>query len=250
VIAEDAGRKVRIFGDRAAMDRAAAELVSNLAAAAIGARQRFSAALSGGATPEGLFTLLASETYRGRIAWEGTHIFWADERCVPPDHEDSNYGSAAALLLRKVPLPREHVHRIYGEEGPSAAANRYERELISFFGAAPFTFDLVILGMGADGHTASLFPGASELDESSRLAVPVPVPGPRARHSRVTLTLPAINRARAVLFLVAGDAKAKAVGEVLQGKREQVLPAGLVRSRTGGLFWYLDGSAAKLLGVQ
>ena len=229
------------------MDRAAAGEMVEISTTAVAARGRFSVALSGGETPRGLLALLASEQYRGRIAWDRTHVFWADERCVPPDHKDSNYRLATELLLSKVPLPTANIHRIHGEEPPSIAADRYQEELASFFGDIASTFDLIILGMGADGHTASLFPGASTLGETKRLTVPVPPSG--MGHARVTLTFPAINRARNVLFLVAGEPKAQRVREVLEGEGSG-LPAGLVRPERGSLLWCLDKGAAGMLHVK
>jgi 6-phosphogluconolactonase len=240
------GREIRIFADRAGLDHAAAELVAGLAVPAAAERGRFSLALSGGTTPQGLFALLASHPYRDRIDWQRTHIFWADERCVPPDHEGSNYGVGARLLLSKVPVPNTNIHRVRGEMDPASAASAYEREMGSFFGTDPFTFDLVILGMGADGHTASLFPGDPAVTEASRPAVPVA--GSGARLPRVTLTLPSINRSRAVLFLVSGEGKARAVKEVLKGG-EPGFPAARVLPVAGRLFWYLDSAAARMLGA-
>ncbi len=243
--AMDRGYDLRVFEDSLSLDRAAADLVVDLSRDAVALRERFTVALSGGSTPRGLYGLLASPPYRDLIDWKATHVFWADERCVPPQHEDSNYRLASDLLLSKVPLARAHVHRMHGESDPAAAAASYDKELGSFFGGGPFTFDLVLLGLGTDGHTASLFPGESATCETGRLAVSVPAEGRRER--RITLTLPAINRARAVLFLVAGAGKATAVKNLLQAGNVSNYPAALVRPERGSLSLYLDGEAAGLL---
>jgi 6-phosphogluconolactonase len=242
------GGEVRIFDDRISMDRAAADLVAECAEKAVGDRGGFSVALAGGFTPRGLYALLASSAYRDRIPWARTHVFWADERCVPSDHEDSNYRLAAELFLSKVPLLRAHIHRIRGEDDPAEAAKVYEDELRSFFGGSPITFDLVILGMGADGHTASLFPGEPATAETGLLAVPVPPQG--ARRARITLTFPAINDARKVLFLVAGAEKAPMVRAIFGSENRNRYPAGLVRPVRGTLVWYLDSAAAGMLRAR
>jgi len=239
------GDRVLLFDDRISMDRAAADLVAEGSEKAIRERGKFSVALSGGSTPRGLYTLLASAACRDRIEWTRTHVFWADERCVPPDREDSNYRLAAELLLSKVTLPQGHIHRMHGEDDPATAAVAYDKELRSFFGGGPFTFDLIILGVGADGHTASLFPGEPAVTETGRLAVSVPAAG--RRKTRITLTLPAINAAREVLFLVAGDEKAPMVRDVIEGRSAFGYPAGLVRPVRGNLIWYLDTAAASMM---
>ncbi len=240
-----AGHELRVFNDRASMDGAAADLIVHSLRSAVTERGTFSLALSGGSTPRGLYGLLAAPPYREIIDWKATHVFWADERGVPRDHEDSNYRLADDLFLSKVSMPQGHVHRIRGEDDPSSAASAYEDELRSFFGRGDFTFDLVLLGMGMDGHTASLFPGDPAVTENERFVVPVPAEG--RRQARITLTLPAINGARAVLFLVAGAAKATMVKAILEGGGSTRYPAGLVRPAGGRLIWYLDSDSARQL---
>jgi len=239
------GAEVTVYPDRGSMDRAAAGLVAELSRSAVMSRGTFAVALSGGTTPRGLYRLLASSPYRERIAWKAVHVYWADERAVTPDHEDSNYRTAQELLLSQVPVLRENIHRIRGEETPASAADSYEREMVAHFGQAPFLFDLVILGMGADGHTASLFPGSAALTATERLVLPVPAES--MRQARITLTLPAINRSRRVLFLVAGAEKAGVVSEVLERKDRNRYPAALVRPAEGGPIWLLDSAAGSLL---
>ncbi len=239
------GYDVRTFADAASLDRTAADLIVDRSRSAAAERGTFSVALSGGMTPRGLYGLLALSPYRENIEWNTVHVFWADERSVPPDHEDSNYRLAHDLLLSKVPLPQDHIHRIRGESDPASAAAAYDDELRSFFGSAGATFDLVLLGIGADGHTASLFPGDAALAETRRLAVPVPATGNRL--ARVTLTLSAINRARAVLFLATGESKAKVIHDILDDGNPQGYPAGLVRPERGRVLWYLDNGASRFL---
>ncbi|KAF0218640.1 MAG: hypothetical protein FD174_2733 [Geobacteraceae bacterium] len=240
-------RRIEAMGDLAGLSRRGTELFVTAAVEAIGARGRFSVAVSGGSTPRPLFQLLATEEFRTRIDWERVHFFWADERCVPPDHPDSNFKGAHDILLAKLPLPAANIHRIPGELAPPEAARAYERELRVFFsGASMPVFDLILLGVGEDGHTASLFPGEEGIGEKERLAVALYVE--KLHTHRVTLTLPVLNSARRVVFLVAGREKAVIVQEVLEGKNPR-LPAAQVNPPEGSLIWLLDSEAAgKLSG--
>ncbi len=230
---------VRVFPDLAALSRAAADLVLSAALETTALRDRFTLVLSGGSTPRPLYTLLAASPFRERMPWKQVHIFWADERCVPPEHVDSNYRMVSESLLSRIPLPAENVHRMRGEEGPDRAAADYERELADYFGHHLPVFDLVLLGAGADGHTASLFPGSVQMRQTEGAVLPVPLAEPK--HSRVTLSLPVLNGAARVLFLASGSAKARMVREVLGGAGN-VLPAALVRPRS--LVWLVDRGAA------
>ena len=236
---------IRIFPDIAAMSRGAAASILSLAHASVASGGRFAFALSGGSTPRQLYSLLAAAPWREAMPWPQVHLFWADERCVPPDHRDSNYGMAHDTFLAQVPLPDGNVHRIRAEAGPDRAAEAYEEELEAFFGPALPSFDLVLLGSGEDGHTASLFPGSMHVRERKRLALAVSLarPGP----DRVTLTLPVLNNARQVLFLVAGKKKAGVVHEIVEDGNPKRYPAGLVEPVQGCLTWMLDRQAAQLL---
>lgn len=242
---------VRFVADEAALYRQAAEEFVRTAAKAVREHGRFAVALSGGTTPAGLYAALAAEArLRGAVDWERTQVFWGDERQVPPDHQDSNYRMAREVLLSKVPIPEANVHRIPGEIPDAAeAALRYEEELRETLGLAAHElprFDLVLLGLGADGHTASLFPGTEALREKQRAVVANWVDTLRAW--RITLTVPAINRARSVMFLVCGDDKAEAVKSVLEGPRNsEPLPARLIRPESRRMLWFLDRPAARLL---
>jgi 6-phosphogluconolactonase len=246
VVTDTPGERVRVFQDLEALSRAAAEFLIDLAKRCVASRGRFAVALSGGATPRRLYALLGTAPYCENVEWGRVHVFWADERCVPGDHPESNFKLAADAFLSRVALPKENIHRIKGEEGPGRAAQDYERELRLFFGPASFpVFDLIILGAGEDGHTASLFPGSDSLKERTRLALPVSLEPPKL--DRVTLTLPVLDHAAEVLFLVAGRAKAGVVHAIVEKGNPMVYPAGLVRTAQGGLTWFVDRQAASLL---
>jgi 6-phosphogluconolactonase len=225
--------------------KAAAEFV-RLANRSVAADGRFAVALSGGSTPKSLYSLLASAEFQPQIPWTRCHFFWGDERPVPPDHPESNYRMAFESLLSRVPVPRENIHRIEAELEPEIAAARYEREIREFFrlsGAELPRFDLILLGLGDDGHTASLFPGNRALAETGRLVVAAYVE--KLRTYRITLTLPVLNRAANIFFLVAGESKAAALRDVLQ--RSNNLPARQVAPVDGRLLWFLDEAAASRL---
>jgi 6-phosphogluconolactonase len=230
--------------------RVAADEFARRALARVKRAQPFMVALSGGSTPRRLFELLAGEPYRERVPWRKVHVFWGDERTVPPDDPDSNFGVAHSLLLSRVDIPGENVHRIRGElDEPNDAAVAYEAELRDAFrideGEFP-RFDFVLLGMGADGHTASLFPGTQALVENRRLAV-APWVEKLGTH-RVTLTCPVFNNAACILFLVTGAEKAETLRAVLEGEPEKPrYPAQLIRPRDGELRWLVDRAAARLI---
>ncbi len=238
--------EVRVVDGPAALARAAAEEWRSRALAAVAATGRFAVALAGGSTPRALYALLADPAapYRDALPWTRTHAFFGDERAVSSDHHQSNYAMARDALLARVPLPPENVHRIRGEDHPEASARAYEEELRAFFGPAP-RFDLVLLGMGADGHTASLFPGTPVLEEATHLVAATLAPAPGGR--RITLTLRALEGAARVIFLIAGAAKAPALARVLSGgSGPEALPAARVRPLEGTVLWLVDRDAAAL----
>jgi 6-phosphogluconolactonase len=230
----------------------AALRIATWAAEAIEARGRFTIVLSGGSTPRALFALLASAAFVSKIDWSRADIFWGDERCVPPEHPDSNYRMARESLLDPIRIDPAHVHRMRGEELPERGAAAYEEHLHKFFGIAPGgpppRFDILLLGMGADGHTASLFPGTPALEEVERWVVPN-----RAEASgmpRLTMTFPVLNAAANVLFLVTGADKAERVKQVLEhasGAGSGALPASKVSPTHGQVEWMLDSAAASRL---
>jgi 6-phosphogluconolactonase len=233
--------EVRIFDDPPALMRAAADEIVPAAQAAVGERGRFTWALAGGSTPRALYHLLAGDPYRERMPWNAIHFFWGDERHVPPDHPDSNFRMAREAMLDAVPVPPENIHRVPAEE-PDArrAAAAYEAALRSFFALASGEFprfDLILLGLGKEGHTASLFPGSDVLHERERLEA--------HKTFRITLTPPVLNHARRTMFLVSGEEKAEALRAVLEGEREpERYPAQIVE---GNRLWMVDRSAARLL---
>jgi 6-phosphogluconolactonase len=230
----------KVFSDRRALAEGAATHIIDLADQAIAARGQFTLALSGGSTPRRTYALLARNRFVTRVDWSRVHIFWGDERCVPPDHPASNYRMAQRTFLRSLPILDGNLHRMLGERMPHESAAHYASELDQRLGAPP-RLDLVLLGLGEDGHTASLFPGTSALqvDHRPTAAVYVPTLG----RWRITLTYPTINRARAVSFLVQGKAKAQALARVRDG---ELLPAGRVRPTSGMLTWFVDSEAARL----
>lgn len=239
----------RVFEQKDALSRAAAERFVQGIQAAVDARGAARIAISGGNSPKPVFSLLADprEPYREAIRWDRLWVFWVDERCVPPESPDSNYGAARELLLEKVPLPPEHVIRVEGELDPEEAAARYESAIRAHFrleGAEGPVFDVVHLGMGDDGHTASLFPHTEALHEMGRLAVANHVPQQKQTW-RVTLTWPVINAGRDVFFLVDGAGKADPLGRVVTGPYEpETLPSQLIQPQSGRLLFLLDKAAA------
>jgi 6-phosphogluconolactonase len=241
---------IRTFEDSDALARGAADEFLRRAVTRLQACASYSVVLSGGATPKRLFGLLAAEPYRQRMPWARIHFFWGDERTVPPEHEDSNYGAANQLLLSRAPIPPENVHRIPAERHPPArAASDYEATLRREFrleGDALPRFDLAFLGLGADGHTASLFPGTAALAETRRMVVANWIE--KLETHRITLTCPVFNRAACVLFLVSGTAKSKVLAEIL-ADRNRIFhyPAELIRPLDGELCWYIDRAAGRAL---
>lgn len=237
------GAIVHVHPDAHAASAAVARGVVEAARAAVRERRRFSLALGGGSAPREAYGLLAEEPYRSQVPWEAVHLFWGDERCVPPGHPRSNFGMAARAFVRRVPIPAENVHRMRGELPPEEGAAAYARELAAFFGPGVPRFDLVHLGVGPDGHTASLFPFADSLRVRDRTVVAtLQLP---AGEPRLTLTVPVLNAARRVEFLALGEGKADVVRAVVHGARDPFrLPAQLVRPDDGELAWVLDEEAA------
>ena len=241
---------IEVFATSDALAHAAADRFVSAAAAAIQASRRFTVALSGGATPKTLYTRLATEPYVSRVQWPFVHWFWSDERCVPPDDPASNYRMAREWLLDRVPASDATVHRIRGEDDPTAAAAAYERTLRESFAAPAIArFDLVLLGMGVDGHTASLFPGGAAVRERERWVMADYVNA--LSMWRVTLTPVVINAAAEVAFLVTGRAKAKTLHRALEGPfRPDALPAQVVAPSNGQARWLVDAAAAGELSEQ
>lgn len=245
-------REVRVVADELALHAAAAVEIAAALTAAVTARGSASLVLSGGSTPRGVYAALArGDGLAAPVPWARVHVFWGDERHVPPDHADSNFRMAHAALLAHVPVPADHVHRMAGDlADPAAAAAQYAETIRAVVGPAEAEgiprFDVVLLGLGADGHVASLFPDSTALDPQAPL---VAAPFVRTQNThRITMTLPLLNAAHAVIVLVSGAAKAEAVRDVLEpAPSTPLLPARLVQPASGRLLWLIDRDAAGLL---
>ena len=249
--------RIETHPDAASLARAAAKHFVVLAREAIVDHDQFAVALAGGSTPRGMYALLAGDEFAAQVDWSRVHVFWGDERCVPPDHPDSNYRMAWEVLLNHVPIPADNIHRIRCEMEPTQAATHYEETLRAFFATHPAEpgsgdqgpaprFDLILLGMGNDGHTASLFPGTAALHEQTRWVVAHYVE--KLGAWRVTFTPVVLNAAANVIFLLSGASKAERLCQVLTGPYQpDVLPAQLVQPRGGHLLWLVDAAAAARL---
>ncbi len=238
--------KILIFHSHDELIQAAADQFISTASAAIEDQGRFSAVLSGGSTPLPLYKYLAS--HKGDdLSWDKIHFFWGDERPVPPHHPDSNFNQANRALLKQRAIPAENIHRIQAELPASEAAQRYQEEILSWFQSNPPRFDLILLGMGSDGHTASLFPGtelvSGDLSDQKRLVAANWVP--QLDTWRITFTPHLINAAVGIIFLVSGSSKAKPLSQVLKGSfQPDILPSQLIDPGQGNLFWFVDQEAA------
>jgi len=242
---------IAIYPNIDILSHEAAQYIVRIATESITTHGRFTIALSGGTTPRKLYGLLGSEPYRSQIDWTLVHIFWSDERCVPPNSEESNYHLAHEVLLSKISIPAVQVHRMPADmPDRNAASQEYENEMRRVFETDGIpNFDLIQLGMGPEAHTASLFPHQAALHEQQRLVVPVSVPKPPP--DRLTFTPPLLNAARNVLFLVAGSDKADALHAVLEGPyNPDEYPAQIVRPPDGEVSWMVDTAAAKNLHRQ
>ncbi len=250
--------QVKIYPTPAAVAAAAADHFLQSAVETVTARGVFSVALSGGSTPALLFEILSASPYLEKIPWDHIAVFWGDERAVPPAHRESNYRAARELLLDRVPIPKKNVFRIHAELDPRLAAARYEDTLRDFLGIeagdpqevnSGVGLDLVYLGMGGDGHTASLFPHTPALQETSRWVVGNYVE--QLETWRITMTAPFINAARQIVFLVTGEGKKTRLKEVLAGTRDpQALPSQLIKPQEGALVWLVDAAAAAAMDEE
>ena len=240
--------EIRVFNDLENLSRAAANLFTKPAAESITKRDRFLVALNGGNTPMRLFQLLGTD-FHERVDWSKVHIFWGDERCVPPHDAGSSYGQARDVLLRRVPIPDSNIHCIKGELGPAEASKKYSLALKEFSSSPPLDwprFDLVYLGMGEDGHTASLFPG-SPVDVTEPV-IPVTAHYQDRPANRVTLTPIVFNSARRIVFMVTGEKKAITLAEVLSDRyNPEQYPAQRISPKDGELIWLVDEEAASKL---
>lgn len=237
-------RKIEIFASPEKLAQKSAEMISEKLSGILRDKNRASLVLSGGSTPKLLYELLASEGYRNSVQWDKVLIFFGDERCVPPDDPQSNYKMAYEVLLSKVPIRAENVFRMKGELAPAEAAKEYEENIKNSLGDGTH-FDIVLLGIGADGHTASLFPESTALSETKKLVSANYVE--KLNAYRLTLTLPAINASQNILFLVSGKDKAETVKAVFDGTSDPPLPSQLVYADNAEVTWLLDSPAAAFL---
>lgn len=244
------GARIEVWRDAAQLSARAAELFADIALRSIEERGRFSVALSGGSTPKALYRLLADSARQNTLArvWPLTHVFWVDERAVPPLDPQSNYRMAREALLMHVPVPEEQIHRMRGEDEPARAAADYALVLESEFGAPVPVFDLILLGMGEDAHTASIFPHSPLLKDSSSDQTVAAIYVEKLSAWRLTLTLHVLNHARNIIFLVSGVEKAEPLRKVFaSADRDEELPARRVRPIESMPVWLVDEEAARLL---
>ena len=246
-------RDIQVYPTFQSLLEAAARHLFYHARQAIAARDSFTLALAGGSTPKGLYAMLAAPPFHGQLDWTKIQVFWGDERHVPPDHADSNYRMAHEALLSHLPISKAHIHRVHGElHDAQTIADQYEAVLRKQFDVSEPEiprFDVILLGMGTDGHTASLFPGTQAVQETHRLVVASWVE--KVRTYRITFTPVLLNHARQVTFLVRGSEKAKTLHAVLDGPfQPDALPAQIIRPRAGTLTWFVDQAAASTLSLQ
>lgn len=247
---EKNGARVEVWRDLAGLSERGAELLREIAGRSIERQSGFYVALSGGSTPKALFSLLASDLYAKQMShlWRETQVFWTDERCVPPDDPQSNYRMAHESLLSHVDLQASQIHRMRGEDEPERAAEAYALDLNSSFNMSEPVFDLVLLGMGADAHTASIFPHSPLLTDTEEVPLVAAPYVEKLQAYRLTLTLRVLNRARNIIFLVSGSEKAEPLRKVFaSSEKDEELPARWVRPVDGACYWLVDEEAAALL---
>ena len=245
--------EIHVFRDPQELAERAADLFLEIGTQAIATSNRFLVALSGGSTPELLYRTLARPDRARLLDWSKVQFLFGDERGVPPSHPDSNFAMIDKALFRPLPISPDHIHRMRGEDPPEAAATEYENRLRRLCRPAPGAWpvlDLILLGLGTDGHTASLFPGTTSLNETIRWVVPSLAP--EGTRSRLTLTLGVINHAAVVLFLVAGSTKSQIIQRIHERQPTDAVhyPASRVRPQSGRLLWYLDRPAASKLSLS
>jgi 6-phosphogluconolactonase len=240
-------QKIIIKDDPTFLAKQAAEIFVASAGGSIDKKRPFTVAISGGSTPRRMHKILATKPYIQNIPWQESHIFWVDERCVPQDSPESNYGTAKRDFIDEVPIPQTHVHWITCKPSPRVSAKEYQKTLKDFFSFENVRiprFDLIFLGMGVDGHIASLFPGQKSLYEKEELVVAVEGGNPNT--NRITMTLPLLNQARHIVFIITGTEKSRTVQKVFEDSNKQ-LPAQKIRPLNGQVTWLMDRVAAALL---
>ena len=244
----DSKYNLKVFKTEDEFNKSTAAFIIDVAKKSIAARGRFTISFSGGQTPEKLYSLLSESPFREQIQWKKTFIFWGDERCVPLDDERNNAHRAKLILLDKINIPLANIHFIPVNLSPLKAATEYEKEIKTFFGNEPPRFDLTLLGLGENGHTASLFPGTKIIEEKNEGVRDVYVEAEKM--FRITMTAPLINKSRHILFLVTGEEKAEILKTILTASYQpEKYPAQLIKPLDGDLFWYVDRAAASLISV-
>ena len=241
--------EIRLFNDSNELAGQLARDFSTAVSEKAASGKSLTVALSGGHTPKAFFEILAGPPYRTAVQWDKVVFFWGDERCVPPDNDESNYKMTNGTLLSKIVIPESNIHRVLGEDPPHNEALRYEQEIKEFIesnGNGFPRFDWIFLGMGPDGHTASLFPGAPTLEEKEKICVVAT--HPETGQKRISVTFPVLNNAKRVSFLVAGNSKARVLKEIMEsGGRPLPYPASMLSLENGVLEWYVDKAAAPWL---
>jgi len=235
---------LQVFKNADELSRKAAQLFCETAIDAVNRNGKFNVALTGGSSPVQLYKLLAQSPYKERVPWSNTYVFWGDERWVPLSDKDSNAKMASETLLNHVPVPKDHIFPMWSNQKPEEFALQYQEQLVKHFASEVPKFDLILLGMGDDGHTASLFPGTQVLHEQKQLAQAYYLE-PQSMY-RITLTAPCINAAKKIVFITFGEKKASALHEVLEGSyNPDKFPAQLIKPENGELIWLVDELAAK-----
>ncbi|MFQ5627991.1 MAG: 6-phosphogluconolactonase [bacterium] len=241
--------KIEVYRTKQQLIRGAAEVFTQTVNSAVAQKGVCTIALAGGTTPRDVYGMLASDPFKDRVAWKHIHFFWGDERAVSPQHPDSNYGMVYRHLLAKVPVPASHIHRIHGELPPQMAAEQYEDALANVFADQEMCFDLVLLGIGQDGHTASIFPNTQAVNDLAKKVTAVYVPGLQCW--RISLTLPLLNMAKKIVSLASGEKKAEILRKLHRlSSPDASLPASLIQPANGELLWMLDSHAALFLASQ
>lgn len=241
--------RVKVLEDQSSFVNYAASRIAQIAIATLEVNPTFSLVLTGGSTPGPIYERLAHPNFANAIDWQRVHIFFGDERCVPPDHPDSNFGMAHDTLLQHVPIPDEQIHRLKGELNPQNAASEYESVVRAFLEQNPPGFDLTLLGMGDDGHAASLFPGTNAINEKERWVVAHHVK--KLDAWRLTMSPPLLNRSENIMFVVSGSSKAAALHQVIEGDFQPMrYPAQIIRPDNQMLTWVVDSAAAEELTIE
>lgn len=241
--------QIHIYKDADELSNVVCDWITENITTVLKKKDRFTIALSGGSTPKKLHTILAASPHKEKIAWDKLHVFWGDERAVPFEDERNNAKMAFDTLLNSVPVPENQIHVMRTDISPEESAREYEKILHNYFDDTQTSFDLVLLGMGDDGHTLSLFPGTEIIHEKTAWVKAFMLTSQNMY--RISLTAPIVNKAASIAFLATGNNKAEALKEILEGAyRPDVYPSQVIKPETGELLWFIDGAAAEKLGTR